>query len=114
MDERELELNAIRERNEKNKAFHDKLTRFYIGLIIPILLIGLIACVAGKNTMAIWVMAAIFVVWVVWLICGIVSIKCPHCKANLNRSDPFNIRLCPYCGTILKVYPDADNSGDKH
>ncbi len=109
MDERELELNEIRERNEKNKVFHNKLTRFYIGLLIPLLIIGLIACVASKSKICVWIMVAVFVVWVVWLIYGIFSIRCPHCKAYLNRSDPFNIRLCPYCGTTLKVYPDVKN-----
>lgn len=108
MNERELELNEIKERDEKNKVFHKRLHRFYVGLIIPIVLAILVLCVMSRNVVWIWVMGGIGVVWVAWLIYGIFSIKCPHCGAHLNRADPFNIRLCPYCGTILKVYSDME------
>lgn len=106
MSERETEMLEITERNEKNKTFHKRLKRFYIGLILTLFLIILIACMVAKSKIWLCVMGVTFVAWLVWLIYGIFSIRCPHCSAHINRADPFNIRLCPYCGTILKVYDD--------
>lgn len=108
MSERELEMDEIKQRNEKNRTFHKGLKRFYVSLILSFLLIVLITCVAAKSKIWLCVMGVVFVAWLVWFIYGICSIRCPHCSAHINRADPFNIRLCPYCGTILKVYEDVE------
>lgn len=105
MDEREIEF---RERNEKNKAWHKRMKIYYFGVYAPWaviwLFVFLIIDPKINPKIWIWIMGAIFVAWVLWVIFGTSLIRCPHCSARLNRANPWNIRYCPFCATDMKVY----------
>lgn len=107
MDRQELEF---RERNEKNKRFRKRLRNFYIGLYAPwgviLLLMGVFCCLEAKaaQIVVLCINGIIVVAWFVWMIYGILyRMSCPHCKAALNKSDPWNIVKCPFCGTDLSI-----------
>jgi uncharacterized protein with PQ loop repeat len=107
MDQQEIEF---REKNEKNKTFRKRLRNFYIGLYAPwgvmLLLMGVFYSLESKTAKIaiLWVVCGIVVAWFVWMIYGILyRMSCPHCKAALNKSDPWNIPKCPFCGTDLTI-----------
>ncbi len=107
MEQQEIEFRA---RNEKNKTFRKRLRNFYIGLYAPLgvmlLLLGLGYSLESKPAIIVilCVIGVVFVAWLVWMIYGVFTrMNCPHCKAALNRSDPWNIERCPFCGTELTI-----------
>lgn len=115
MNNYEEQRNKITERNEKNKAWRKRLKIFYIGLFAPWVVLVVLALVLksvelpidGKALLAI--MVATSVAWALWVILGIFITRCPHCGGFLNRV-PNNAKHCPHCTTILKVYPDFEDT----
>lgn len=100
----------VKERNEKNMAFRKRLKNHYIGRygLIGVLLLGgwgLYMFADSKTAIIIGlcVLGAIFVAWFLWCIIGGIRICCPHCDKSIGRSNPWNIRKCPYCGTSLEI-----------
>lgn len=101
---------VAQEKNEKNKTFRKRLRNFYIGLYGLLGAMFLWACGLGafgdsKIAVAIGfgVLTALFVAWILWCIFGGIRISCPHCDKSIGRSNPWNIRKCPYCGTSLEI-----------
>ena len=110
MDTMNQQEREFRERNEKNMRFRKRLRNFYIGLYAPwgviLLLMGVFYGLEAKAAkIAVVVVGCVIVVaWFVWMIYGILyRMSCPHCKAALNKSDPWNIERCPFCGTDLTI-----------
>ncbi len=101
---------VVKERNDKNKAFHKRLKTYYIGLwvLVGVMCFGaftLYTLTYSKIAVKIGVgvLIVIIVVFFVWCIVGANKIRCPHCNKFIGRSDPWNIPQCPYCGTSLKI-----------
>lgn len=109
----------ITERNEKNKAWRKRIKIFNIGLFAPWIIL-LVLLMVFKNaelpidgevisSLIMNMFVATFVLWCVWIVFGIFFTRCPHCNGFLNRV-PHNIKHCPHCTTILKVYPDFEDT----
>lgn len=101
---------VVKERIEKNKAFHKRLKIFYIGLYGLLGAMLLWACglgAFGDSKIAVAIgwggLAALLVAWILWCIIGIPRICCPHCDRFIGRSNPWNIAKCPYCGMSLEI-----------
>ena len=115
MNNYEEQRNKITERNEKNKAWRKRLKIFHIGLFAPWIVLAGSTLVLKNAELPIdikallAIMVATLVAWVLWGIFGIFFTRCPHCKGFLNRV-PNNVKHCPHCITILKVYPDFENT----
>lgn len=116
MNNYEEQRNMLAERNEKNKAWRKRLKIFYIGLFVPwgvlvvlILILESVALLPIDAEVFSIIMAATLAVWVLWLVFGIFYTRCPHCRGFLNRV-PNNVKHCPHCATILKVYSDFEDT----
>ena len=111
-DEQRIE---ITKRNEKNKAWRKRCKIFYIGLFVPWIVLLVLVSVLGNagllkdGKVGETIMIATLVIWCVWVVFGIFFTRCPHCRGFLNRV-PNNVKHCPHCTTILKVYPDFEDT----
>lgn len=103
-------LEKVKERNEKNKAFRKRLKNLYkvmYGLMafmfVTIVILTIESPPRTVMIPALYVECVLFVVWLLCCIIGGLRIRCPHCNAYIGRSDPWNIRKCPYCGESLEI-----------
>lgn len=115
MNNYEKQKRILTERNERNKALRKRHKLFYIGFFVPIgvvlmlsLLVKSIPLPIDADVFGVICITA-FVVWCLWIIVGIFLTRCPHCGGFLNRV-PHHVKHCPHCATILKVYPDFEDS----
>lgn len=103
-------MNDNYEEITENKAFRKRLKVFYYvlyGLVAMLFLCGVMVPSCLKTKIATYIIIGLLVVCliaiVLWLIIGGSKIRCPHCDRYIGRSDPWNIRKCPYCGDSLEI-----------
>ncbi len=116
MDEKERQRTEYIKRNEKNKIFQKKLKIYYyvaLGTLLLEFLLGFVFISIPSHPMFIlYIMGALFILWMIWAIGGYCIIACPHCGNHISKM-AIGFECCPYCGTKIKVYPDLqseDNS----
>ncbi len=114
MDEREREAQRIEytKRNEKNKIWQKRMKIYSTvawGTLLLEFLLSLF--VSRERFFILYIMGAIFILWIIWTIGGYIVLTCPHCDRCISHIA--GIDCCPYCGTKLGVFPDLEPPEEK-
>ncbi len=114
----EYEKNEYTIRNERNKIWTKRMKIYYAGawgmLLFWILLPWVLAMMDNRTVIfvGLFVMAVVFVIWIIWCVAGYIILSCPHCGRHISHM-AMRIKCCPFCGTNLWVYSDLEAPKEK-